>query len=550
MLAIYDLAVSPPTYDFVGFLVSAERARLEKKEKDIKVLIVWGSDNGFRKDDLPPRNPEDRRKMLENIVLPMCQLLPSVISVQTVERENVILEGVVFPETYTIFNPVSHYGLQFIAQNGLDGLYPLRVDEPAKDHNLVTITLREADYWPSRNSSLGDWVEVARALKAQGKRVVFVRDTSKADEIIEGFESSSKASSDLIARIKLYASASLNLMTNNGPAWVAAFCPQVNLMMFKIFAENAPCVDEGFYARCGFPKGSQFKRAGMRIVYADDKSETILKEIESGIPKKPMLAYRGSGNVENSVVIENMRVNCARDLPWLIPGNKNQSQCVIVGGGPSLLQSISALRDRKKRGQTIFALNNAWRVLPFIPQFIVCMDSRAENAAFFKDCPEGSTYLIASSCHPDVFQALKDRNVIVWHAHQGLPGQEDTVIEFANGRYPALLGGGGTVGIRSMVICYTLGFRKLHLYGMDSSYSGHQHHAYDQSLNDAEKVIDITPEGMSRTYYCAPWMARQADEFQKFYRMLSDKGCFIQAHGSGLLPDLCRFINERQRKSA
>lgn len=549
MLAIYDLAVAPPTYDFIAFLVAAERARKQAGEDSFKVLIVRGPDHGFRKDDLPPRDPAERQKMLENIVFPMCQFVPSCDGYEVAERFLVSerMRGqYVFPSGYTPENPVMNYGLAVMASCANEGVMPLAVRDFTPDPDLVTITLREAPYWPTRNSIVAEWIKVAAYLTDKGKRVVFVRDTAKADEPIEAYETSPEASRDLGARMRLYASACLNLFTGNGPAWVPAFCSQISLMIFKVLAPNAPCTNEEFFARCGFPKGSQFMRPGMKIVWEDDNAETIIREIEAGLKDSRAFKYANSANVEKTVIVENMRENCKRDLPWLLPRSPHSDQMVIVGGGPSVLDHIGSIKERRRRGQAIFALNNAWRVLPFAPDFIVCMDSRPENAAFFEGAPDSPTYLIASTAHPSVFDTLAGKNIMVWHADQAIPEQREILDSYSGAKPGAMFGGGATVGLRTIIVGYMMGFRREHLYGMDSSYQDGKHHAYAQSLNDNEKIIEIIPQGFEKTYMCAPWMARQADEFQQFYKSLLKRGpFFIQAHGEGLLPDLCRHINRQ-----
>ena len=40
-------------------------------------------------------------------------------------------------------------------------------------------------------------------------------------------------------------------------------------------------------------------------------------------------------------------------------------------------------------------------------------------------------------------------------------------------------------------------------------------------------------------------MARQADEFRQFYRILTDQGCRFTPHGKGLLQDICIELNRQ-----
>jgi uncharacterized Rossmann fold enzyme len=251
--------------------------------------------------------------------------------------------------------------------------------------------------------------------------------------------------------------------------------------------------------------------------------------------------FRRGANVSIDAIMQQFEANCARDLPWFVGARPHKRSLSIVGGAPSLMDSLPDIRRRKG---TVWALNNAWRVLADArvkPDAIVIMDARPENVAFVQDGPD-CQYLIASMAHPDLFDALCGRNVTVWHADQTGSAERGILSRYQD-RPWALVPGGGTVGLRAMVLGYMAGYRNIHLYGMDSSYAGDAHHAYPQALNDHDPTYTIKVPGLGTEYRCAGWMARQADEFQKFRAELGEHGCRIWAHGTGLIPDLSRFLN-------
>jgi len=98
-----------------------------------------------------------------------------------------------------------------------------------------------------------------------------------------------------------------------------------------------------------------------------------------------------------------------------------------------------------------------------------------------------------------------------------------------------LIGGGTTVGLQAMSIAYALGHRKIHLFGFDSSYSAAgEGHAYRQPLNDGEEPVEYRVG--DKAFMAAPWMARQAVEYQTASRQLCDGGAELYVHGTGLLP--------------
>tara|TARA_R110000868_G_scaffold41729_4_gene142135 strand:- start:4727 stop:5614 length:888 start_codon:yes stop_codon:yes gene_type:complete len=288
MLAVYDLAVSPPTYDFIGFLVTAERQRIRWGEKSISFVIVGGPNNGFREDNYPPHDPVLRRKMLDNIVKPMCTLLPSCDSVREIPRTELagMLAGQarVFPVGYIPMEPKPAYGTVYYVKSARAGVLPLVVDNVVPEPGLVTITLRQSHYWPTRNSDVDEWVKVAHELKSRGKRVVFVPDADGHDERLNGFEIDTRAATDLIHRARLSANAELNLSVSNGPAWMLCMMPQVKYMVFKLVAEGAIACDPKFFSDHQLPVGTQLGRKDHKIVWEEDKAEIILAAIDEGFP--------------------------------------------------------------------------------------------------------------------------------------------------------------------------------------------------------------------------------------------------------------------------
>jgi len=97
--------------------------------------------------------------------------------------------------------------------------------------NVVTITLRENDVFPHRNSDLIEWYKFAKYLQdVHDERVVFVRDTSKADLSLGDCETFPLCARDLDARMYLYQNAKMNFFVSNGPMMLAVLsqsCPYI-----------------------------------------------------------------------------------------------------------------------------------------------------------------------------------------------------------------------------------------------------------------------------------------------------------------------------------
>jgi len=244
-------------------------------------------------------------------------------------------------------------------------------------------------------------------------------------------------------------------------------------------------------------------------------------------------------NTEDHEIFGNISAAVARDLPWLQISDPHDGVAVIVGGGPSMKPLLPMIAGHKTAGHAIFAVNGTLPSLANVdvtPDYFVLLDARAHNQGFIQ--PNKATkYLIASQCSAGVFDALAGHDVTVWHP--AYPGIQD----YIGDRLCALIGGGTTVGLQAMSIAFAMGYRSIHLYGFDSSYSkAGDGHAYAQAANDADPRESYWVNG--KEYIAAPWMARQAMEFQTAAQQLADADAIIQVHGHGLLPAIAKAMSE------
>lgn len=288
--------------------------------------------------------------------------------------------------------------------------------------------------------------------------------------------------------------------------------------------------------------GSDFSKAA--IVHYRGMRKKFMAQDHGGKPfMEPILGFETSLNTPAETMIEQAEQNLNRDLPLLAELEEHNGTALIVGGGPSLAESLGRLRFHKDRGGVIFALNatHDWLIeRGIVPDFHVLLDARKDNAQFVSKPHKDVTYLIASQCHPDVFEALDGYSVVMWTACFESHERE---MEFGRkfpGKPIMMVGGGATVGMKAMYLAYLWGFRKIHMFGMDSSYRGEDNHAYKQTLNDKESRMPIHAAG--RDFVCAPWMAKQAMEFQGQYRQLSGLGCLVKVHGDGLIPWIAKQL--------
>lgn len=271
LTAIYDLASAPPTFDFLSFLSQADAYRIEKDLTCIDVVFAPGPIHGFRDDDLPP-DAIEREAMLHRVCVAATRLLPTVRCVTVLRQgERPDISGPVFPEGWKPDVPLSVYGAQYLkgghrcltataaAKREIKKRFGLRA--------YVTITLRNAEYWPERNSDEKAWQAAAWELARRGYEVVWVYDT--ADARADGY------AFDLDLRLALYEGAAANLGVMNGPM-ALCFLSEAKYLVWKPIAG---AYGESMYTRFGITPGDQYGDNGM-IFWEEDTADNLLRGID------------------------------------------------------------------------------------------------------------------------------------------------------------------------------------------------------------------------------------------------------------------------------
>lgn len=235
-------------------------------------------------------------------------------------------------------------------------------------------------------------------------------------------------------------------------------------------------------------------------------------------------------NVNHSTIKNNIHASSLLDMPWLELKEERKEELLVVGGGPSIKLDVEEIRIRQQRGAIVMALNGAGNWLSkrnIKPDYVVVIDARDSNVGFVSTLV-ADHYFLASQCDMSLFRAVKDVATLF---HIDIPN----LGYYVPGERPIqAVGGGVTVGLIALSVAYTQGFRKMHLYGYDSSYQRDDHHAYEQKQNDGEPVLEARVGG--RTFMAAPWMIMQANQFQELACQLMQLDCQISVHGTGLLP--------------
>jgi uncharacterized Rossmann fold enzyme/2-polyprenyl-3-methyl-5-hydroxy-6-metoxy-1,4-benzoquinol methylase len=160
---------------------------------------------------------------------------------------------------------------------------------------------------------------------------------------------------------------------------------------------------------------------------------------------------------------EQVKLNTANVKGRIQPRDRTEEPVAVVCFGPSLNQTWEEVKNFKN----VISCSGSHKYLVekgIIPNWHVEVDPRPHKIQLIGQPQKETEYLIASACHPDVFKHLQDYNVKLWHVFDP---SEDGARLLPRGEWA--ITGGCDVGLRAMVIASFLGFRSIHVFGMDHS---------------------------------------------------------------------------------
>lgn len=249
-------------------------------------------------------------------------------------------------------------------------------------------------------------------------------------------------------------------------------------------------------------------------------------------------------NTPDDVILENVSSSIRRQLPQVWPHQPNDHTVAIVGGGWSITPTFDELRGVAWRGAKIVALNGAARWLTmrnFRPSAQVILDARTTNARFVTPVPD-CKYFIASQCAPETFRAAETAGeTFVWHALSTSSDAERELLDKYYLKCWHAIPGTCCVAFRAIMLLRTLGFRRFHVFGVDSCYNDDgEHHAYEQPENNNEPTAQVSAGG--RVFRVSGWQLAQAVQFMNLAREMGERKLDIQLkfHGDGLIAHLVK----------
>lgn len=299
LYAFYDLTVSYPTFDILGFICLAEMERIKRNIESIKFIIVY-PESYTNTELLPLMAANEQSWRIRNILFPCCYLLDSCSGVDICSdrhKAKRILESepFIFPNYYSLEEPTpqwkfglvinevnkgSDIGVLHSTPNALKLVDRWLAQNNKDNKKVIAITLRESSLQKLRNSNIQEWIKFIDQLDKEKYLPVIVRDIEESlnsEPLSKKCVEFNACAFNIELRMALYERSYINLGVNNGPSHLWVFNPNCRYIMYKQITENyhhsaaASFKERNFEIGGNFPGSLPFQR----FVWEDDTFETI-----------------------------------------------------------------------------------------------------------------------------------------------------------------------------------------------------------------------------------------------------------------------------------
>jgi len=231
-----------------------------------------------------------------------------------------------------------------------------------------------------------------------------------------------------------------------------------------------------------------------------------IKSINNSEHKSAMMQFymqqRAGWEASNMVKLNYYR-NTQLNLPDICQIDRNglQKEFVVVGGGPSVDDSIGLLKSWKD-SKTIIAVGTIWKRMikeKIIPDYVVFMDPYETVYGQILGCDDtAATLLVSLSTYWKCAREYRGEKYTICVDTPGCPTQK-----YAKTMGVELWESGGTVTALAIDIAIKFGAERIYLVGVDLAYPGEVSHAKGTALYskiDASKLDTVESVNGGQVY--------------------------------------------------
>ena len=252
-----------------------------------------------------------------------------------------------------------------------------------------------------------------------------------------------------------------------------------------------------------------------------------------GGPKLSFHGLKAVGVVSSEVRWEQTKAAMARFKARAPVAPPHGRLAVLACYGPSLVDTIEDLRAEAAADDAdVISVSGAHDFLierGIAPRYHVECDPRAHKADNIAAHNPGTRYLLASCVHPVLFDKLgPDADVALWHTASAQHSVH--LIDELKENPGNVITGGGSVGLRSISLLYSAGYRRFSIHGMDCAFSHIGQHA-GKHAGERQDVIAHPYAG--RVFATSYILQSYATDFMEMVQRVNDLD--VRLHGDGLL---------------
>ena len=244
----------------------------------------------------------------------------------------------------------------------------------------------------------------------------------------------------------------------------------------------------------------------------------------------------GRINIENEELRNNIRTNIKRGFDQCKPYNRQEREVILLAGGASLADFEEEIKEKRAEGMALITTNGSYKWAldhGMTPSAQIIVDGREFNKKFLDPIIPECKYMLASQCHPSLFDDMPKDQTLIWHATIDNEMAEVLSENYENVWFQVL--GGSTVILRGIILLRMLGYYKFHIYGFDSCLLNGKHHSYEQSENNEDQLASVSLG--DQTFLCTTWMVCQAQEFITQVNFMGDE-FYLAVYGNGLIANI------------
>ena len=219
-------------------------------------------------------------------------------------------------------------------------------------------------------------------------------------------------------------------------------------------------------------------------------TDPVVSEYRGKHPDRRVLTVDGKCIYPDETLYAHARIARKAGYPELVKAQLPPfaETLLIVGSGLSALPLLPEIIERAKT-LPVMALKGAhdWLIDNVVtPTYAVASDPQQSRHDCFKRLNDETIYLLASQMHPDTWDYVRGRKVIIWHGET--VREQRTLPEWQG---VPLVWGGSTTGLRALTLGYLLGFRNEDLYGFDSCSQDGVYKLDGTMVRDKDREIEV-----------------------------------------------------------